>query len=406
MAGTRRWNIAVCGRRWGKTELGENRLIEAALPGRPVAYFGPTYRMVAEVWRDLVRILRPVTRQIYVQDRRIELVTGGVVEFWSLDTPDVARGRKYARVVIDEAAMVPDLEDAWQAVIRPTLVDLSGDAWFLSTPKGFNFFHQLYQRGQDPDLPDYASWQMPSWANPYLPRGEIEATRQETPANIFRQEYEASFTDDASTIYSPAWWDGQNRYDWHALVHTTLYEGRYLSWDTAFSTKDTAAYSACVVGEMVSRDQRGDEFKLHVREAYRDRLTFPALIDESTRLIDRYNVDGKLTAILIEAAASGSSLVQTLASAMPQYAHMIRGVPVKGDKAQRANQASVWCREGCVLLPEPCPETPWLREFEAELYAAPFGRFMDQADAFAQLVWWAEPYLQDGLRMRRGPVAA
>jgi hypothetical protein len=35
--------------------------------------------------------------------------------------------------VIDEAAMIPNLEQAWQA-IRPMLTDLQGKAWFLSTP--------------------------------------------------------------------------------------------------------------------------------------------------------------------------------------------------------------------------------------------------------------------------------
>ena len=48
---------------------------------------------------------------------RLELVTGGVIQFWSLVNPDTARGRKFKRVVINEAAMVDDLHYTWTAVI-------------------------------------------------------------------------------------------------------------------------------------------------------------------------------------------------------------------------------------------------------------------------------------------------
>lgn len=404
----RRFNVAVCGRRWGKSILGENRLADASLLGKPVAYFAPSYRMMAEVWRDMVRLLRPVTKQVYVQDRRIDLITGGVVEFWSLDTPDVARGRKYGRVVIDEAAMIPHLEEAWQAVIRPTLADYAGDAWFLSTPRGFNFFHTLYQRGKSEDHPDYASWQMPSSANPYLPPGEIESARAETPDTVFQQEWLGQFTDDASTIYSPTWWqNGRNRYDPAEAVPPNLYAGRWLSWDTAFKDTATAAYSACVVGELVDAIHPGRQYQMQIRDVYRDRLPFPALIDESTRLIQRWDADNKLRAILVEDAASGQSLVQTLRLAMPAYGDAIVPVPVglKG-KAERASRISVWCREGGVLLPRPGPDVPWLKAFEEELYAAPFGQFMDQADAFAQLVHWNEPYISEGIKMRGRAIAA
>jgi hypothetical protein len=68
-------------------------------------------------------ILAPVTRAKNEQEKRLELISGGVIDFWSLDNPDAGRGRKYALVVIDEAAMIPGLEEAWQQSIRPTLTD-------------------------------------------------------------------------------------------------------------------------------------------------------------------------------------------------------------------------------------------------------------------------------------------
>jgi hypothetical protein len=40
----KRFNVVCCGRRWGKTVLGMDRLIHPALQGKPVAWFAPNYR--------------------------------------------------------------------------------------------------------------------------------------------------------------------------------------------------------------------------------------------------------------------------------------------------------------------------------------------------------------------------
>lgn len=150
----RRFNVLCAGRRFGKTTLGIERLTRSAVRGHAVAWCSPSYRMLTEVWREARRLLAPVVERTDSQQHRLELLGGGVIEMWSLDQPDVARGRKYRTVVIDEAAMVRHLEEAWNAVLRPTLVDIRGGAWFLSTPKGLNFFKRLYDRGADPGYPE------------------------------------------------------------------------------------------------------------------------------------------------------------------------------------------------------------------------------------------------------------
>jgi len=83
-----------------------------------------------------VSATRDIAEKVEKQERRIVLITGGTIEFWSLDTADPGRSRKYARVIIDEAGIVRDLEAAWNEAIRPTLTDYRGDAWFLGTPRG------------------------------------------------------------------------------------------------------------------------------------------------------------------------------------------------------------------------------------------------------------------------------
>lgn len=196
-----RFNTLACGRRFGKTTLGLELAVYKALDGRPVAWFSPTYKMLAEVWREARAMLRPICTAVNVQEKRIELITDGVIEFWSLDNPDAPRGRKYARVVIDEAAQVARLDEAWQAVIRPLLTDYKGDAFLLSTPRGMNFFHECFSRGQDALQPDWASWQMPTTANPYIDPEEVEKARLELPEQIFHQEYLAQFLQSAGAVF-------------------------------------------------------------------------------------------------------------------------------------------------------------------------------------------------------------
>ncbi len=196
----RRFNVLACGRRFGKDVLGQDVLMDAAIDGKPVAWFAPTYRMMLDNLRDIARTCRDIASKVNNSEHRIELITGGVIDFWSLDVPDVARGRHYARVVINEAAMVRGLVDVWTRVIRPTLADLSGDAWFLSTPRGYNDFHALYSMAAEhPD--EWRSWRFPTSDNPHIPAKEIAAMRSEMDAVSYAQEILAEFRSITGLVY-------------------------------------------------------------------------------------------------------------------------------------------------------------------------------------------------------------
>lgn len=196
----RRFNVLCCGRRWGKTVLGRDVAAEVALAGYPVGWFAPEYRYLSEAWRELVKSLEPYTTRTNATEHRIELVTGGTLDMWSLDSGNAGRSYKYRRVVVDEAAMVPDLLTVWSEAIRPTLADLRGDAWFMSTPRGRNDFWQLHQYGIDPLRDDWMSWQMPTSSNPFIHPDEIEAARRELPDRVFQQEYLAEFLEDSAVF--------------------------------------------------------------------------------------------------------------------------------------------------------------------------------------------------------------
>jgi hypothetical protein len=123
-----------------------------------------------------------------------------VIDFWSLDNALAGRSRKYARAIIDEASFVKDLWGIWTEAIRPTLTDIKGDAWFLSTPKGKNDFYKLYMRGEQGET-GWKSWQMSSYDNPFIDPNEIDDAKKDLPALAFSQEYMAEFNDNVANPF-------------------------------------------------------------------------------------------------------------------------------------------------------------------------------------------------------------
>lgn len=188
----RRFNTLKCGRRFGKTKLCDELLLSpddetnGALNGFPVAYLAPTYKMLMDVWRSMIDIVYQITESKNETEKRIELFGGGVIDFWSLEDPNSIRGRKYKRIVIDEAEVARNLEEAWTRVIRATLTDLMGDAWFLSTPKfGSTYFKKLCLVND----PDWASHTFTTYDNPFIDKNEIDAAREQLDEATFRCEF-------------------------------------------------------------------------------------------------------------------------------------------------------------------------------------------------------------------------
>jgi len=195
-----RFNVLECGRRFGKTHLGVQLAIDVAIDGGEVGWFAPTYRYLADPWRAVEKALGPAIMKVDRVEKRLDLISGGSVDFWSLDSVDAGRGRRYDRVIIDEAGIVRDLGPAWQETIRATLADRQGDAWFLGTPKGRNFFHRCFERGQIGDG-GWKSWRLPTTTNPTIRDEEIEAARRELPKQVFEQEFLGVPADDGGNPF-------------------------------------------------------------------------------------------------------------------------------------------------------------------------------------------------------------
>jgi hypothetical protein len=200
-----RFNVVQCGRRFGKTTLGEILASKAVLDGCPVGWFAPTYKYLTEPMLSLTSRLRPIKRSFNKIDQRFEAMTDGVIDFWSLVDMDSGRGRKYKLVIIDEGSVVRDLQRVWTETIRPMLTDFRGDAWFLGTPRGTRrYFHTLFNRGEQHQK-NWKSWRRGTIDNKYIHPEEIEEARQEYEqaglTHIFEQEFLGIPADDGGNPF-------------------------------------------------------------------------------------------------------------------------------------------------------------------------------------------------------------
>jgi len=180
-----RFKVLMCGRRWGKSLISKNISIQEALAGRVTAYVTPTYKLAKVFFDDIAKLVPTQIAIANKSDLIFKFVTGGEIRFFTGERLDDFRGLKFHNVIIDEAAYIPHLQDAWNNAIRPTLTDFKGSATFISTPRGKDFFYGLYLR----DEGEWKSFKYTTYENPYIDKNEIDQAKIELPKAAFEQEY-------------------------------------------------------------------------------------------------------------------------------------------------------------------------------------------------------------------------
>lgn len=94
--------------------------------------------------------------------------------------------------MLDEAAFIKD-DSTWTKIIRPALSDLEGEALFVSSPDGRNWFYDLYNSAQKGEDEDWVAFHFTTEDNPTISEKEIEAAKKTLSTLVFKQEFEASF---------------------------------------------------------------------------------------------------------------------------------------------------------------------------------------------------------------------
>lgn len=200
---THRFQVLCCGRRWGKTTYAVEKIKGKALKkSRRIAYIAPTFQQARDIaWQMLLKELKPVIKK--VNESRLELEvynqegTTSIIVLRGWEAIETLRGQLFDFIVIDEVASMRNFWLHWQEVVRPTLTDRRGQALFISTPKGFNHFYDLFNTQDE----DYQSFHYSTYDNPHIPKEEIDKAAQEIPEDRFAQEYLADFRKTEGLVY-------------------------------------------------------------------------------------------------------------------------------------------------------------------------------------------------------------
>lgn len=202
---THRFRVVNCGRRFGKTTLAIEEIKGKALsrPSR-ICYIAPTYQQARDIaWNILKTELKPIANNINESRLEMEVMTkdneSSFIYLRGWESIETLRGQQYDFLVIDEIAMMRSFWLNWQEVIRPTLTDTRGEAMFISTPKGFNHFYDLFNMQKEDK--DYKSFHFTSYDNHHLPVDELDKAKVELTEDRFAQEYMADFRKTEGLVY-------------------------------------------------------------------------------------------------------------------------------------------------------------------------------------------------------------
>jgi hypothetical protein len=218
-----RFKALRCGRRFGKTDFAKIWISQALAQGGECAWFAPQHMTWAEVYSELADTLRPILDTSSKGSAVMRMKTGGRLDFWTMENVIAGRGRRYRRVVLDEAAFAKDGDnkvdgsamEIWEKSIKPTLYDYGGEALVCSNSAGKNLDNFFYNICTDPQY-GFREYHATTMDNPMLPKllvGETlkawEERRQkfiddlikDNDPLVYQQEYLAEFVDWAGVAF-------------------------------------------------------------------------------------------------------------------------------------------------------------------------------------------------------------
>jgi hypothetical protein len=202
-AGTK-YIVVNASRQVGKSFLATQLICYWAInnPGAVILVVAPVYSQLKRPFEELIdglqgsKIIKDANKSEFI----IRFTNKSKVIFKSAERPDSMRGLTADFCIMDEAAYMS--ESVWSAVVKPILLVKGKQVLFISTPRGKNWFHDLYNLGQSLDHPDYVSATMNYEENPFVNKKEIEEARTTLPEHIFNAEYLAYFEDSGNTVFN------------------------------------------------------------------------------------------------------------------------------------------------------------------------------------------------------------
>ena len=205
----------ISGRRGGKTRCASIAAVqEAMIPNSIVWCCAPT---VPKLQRLILPALEQIILPSWVENFNsefgdIRLKNGSLIHLQTLEHPDQGRGQGVDALWIDEVSELT-LEH-WE-VIRPSLTERRGVAFFSTSPRSYDWVYEKlflpaetgYFTAPDGSL-DYRKPAKGYWScrystaeNPVVTQDELDEAKASMSATMYAQEYEADFVTFQGAVY-------------------------------------------------------------------------------------------------------------------------------------------------------------------------------------------------------------
>jgi predicted phage terminase large subunit-like protein len=206
----------------------------------------------------------------------------------------------------------------------------------------------------------------PCWPE-YWPLKDLEAVQASIPPSKWNAQYQQQPTGDDNAILKREWWRVWER--------DTVPQLQYViqSYDTAFSKKETADYSAITTWG-VFYPEEGATPNLILLDAQKGRWEFHELKNVALKQYKFWEPE----TVIIEAKASGMPLTHELRNiGIP----VVNFTPSRGnDKVSRVHAISPLFESGMIWM----PDERWAEEVVEECAAFPNGEYDDLVDSTTQ----------------------
>lgn len=372
-----RFKVVVTGRQFGKTNLGAVMCVASALTGGQVWWVAPTFPLTEYGWNVILNMTGQIrdnagNQLCRVEGRpvwRVSFPGGGSIQARSADNPDSLRGATLDGMVFDECAQAKP--EAWP-ILRPTLAVRRGWGVFISTPKGTNWFYDLYQEAEG--NPTWKRWRFPSTDSPYLHPDEMEEARRGMSSLLFSQEFLAEFISGGESQFRSEWVQHyQTRLDDTDRFFVLGDEVVSLSSCSTFHTVDLAWSQAedadyTVISSWAVTQKR----HLLLLDVIRGHFEGPDVVPKMRQAFDRWG-----GVLVVERATRQMSIIQeAVRTGLP-----VREVRAEKDKVARSWPAQARMEQRTVWFPD--RRTPWYPDIEEELLAFPASRHDDFVDTLS-----------------------
>lgn len=194
------FGVVVSPRGSGKTLLAINLMLFWLLRNNNAkgGWISPIYNQAKATMDIISKSSFELIKSQNKAELSIEFINGSTLKFLSADRADSVRGFRFEYLILDEVAYMK--KDSIESAIIPTLNPNGKKCLMISTPRSKNHFYEYYLRGQQGG-DDIISYKIRLDECPYVKRELIEEARKSLPAEVFKAEYEAEFTDSTNDVF-------------------------------------------------------------------------------------------------------------------------------------------------------------------------------------------------------------